>query len=212
MTRIVLVRHGESACNERRVVGGHAGCTGLAELGVRQAEALRDRLARTGELGEVAALYSSVLRRAVETAEVLSPALGGLAVIADCGFCELHPGEADGMRWEDYDARYGAIDWAEDPDRPMAPGGESWTSFQARVEARLARLVACHEGETVVVACHGGVISASLRSFLGIPRRDRSVSFEPRNTSITEWVRADGTWKLARYNDVAHLAQAGLPG
>ena len=49
-TRIVLVRHGESLAQERRVVGGH-GCTGLSDLGVRQVEALRDRLAAVRRAG-----------------------------------------------------------------------------------------------------------------------------------------------------------------
>ena len=63
-TRIVLVRHGEAQSHVEGVVGGRQGCSGLSDLGRRQAEALRDRLDRTGELGEVAALYASTLPRA----------------------------------------------------------------------------------------------------------------------------------------------------
>ena len=50
VTRLVLVRHAESMATVRRIVGGPRSCTGLSELGRRQAEALRDRLARTGEV------------------------------------------------------------------------------------------------------------------------------------------------------------------
>ena len=60
-----------------RVCGGRVGCTGLTERGMPRCEALRDRLAVTGELAGTDALYASVLPRAIETAEILAPALVG---------------------------------------------------------------------------------------------------------------------------------------
>ena len=57
------------------VCGGPIGCQGLTELGRRQVTSLRDRLALTGELAGADALYASVLPRAIETAELLAPAL-----------------------------------------------------------------------------------------------------------------------------------------
>ena len=101
----MLVRHGEAQCNVNRVVGGLKGCTGLTDLGRRQAAALADRLYESGELREATALYSSVLPRAVETAERLRPVVGrgpnALGpVVQRCDLCELHPGQCDGMPWE----------------------------------------------------------------------------------------------------------------
>src|SRR5271165_3689113 len=104
-TRVVLVRHGEAECNVNGIVGGQAGCTGLTALGQRQVDALAERLARTGELAGVTALYASVLPRAIETAEAIRPALERwrqgppLEIVTDCSLCELHPGEADGLNW-----------------------------------------------------------------------------------------------------------------
>jgi broad specificity phosphatase PhoE len=100
----VLVRHGESMAMVDSVVGGHEGCRGLSDLGRRQVEALRDRLAATGEL-RADALYASVLPRAIETAEILAPALGGLDVRQDCDLCEQHPGEGDGLTWAEFEER-----------------------------------------------------------------------------------------------------------
>src|SRR2546423_1692878 len=54
-TRLVLIRHGESRSTVDRVVGGHRGCSGLTDRAVRQAKALRDRLAHTRELAGGAA-------------------------------------------------------------------------------------------------------------------------------------------------------------
>ena len=75
-SRIVLIRHGEAECNVNRVVGGLKGCTGLTDLGRRQVAVLADRLYESGELRDATALYSSVLPRAVETAERLRPVVG----------------------------------------------------------------------------------------------------------------------------------------
>jgi probable phosphoglycerate mutase len=209
MTRIVLVRHGESACNIAGVVGGHKGCSGLSDQGRRQAEALRDRLAATRELASADALYSSVLERAVETARIISPEVGdgALAPIPRCGLCELHPGEGDGLTWAEFEELYGEPDWFTDPSRPIAPDGESWTVFTKRVAGELRSLAEVHAGELVVVSCHGGVVEASMQSFLPFadalppPRLRLPTAY----TSLTEWEIDDSGWRLVRYNDVAHL-------
>ena len=95
--------------------------------------------------------------------------------MADCDLCELHPGEADGLTWDEFRDRYGEPDWDVDPDSVVAPGGESWTGFVDRVAASaLTALSERHHGELVVVVCHGGVIEASMLSFLpGGPGRGR---------------------------------------
>jgi probable phosphoglycerate mutase len=205
--RVVLVRHGESRSNVGRVVGGPRGCTGLTDRGRNQVARLADRLADTGELAGVEALYSSVLPRATETADILGGALG-LGYSRDCGLCELHPGEADGMTWEQLTRTYGEPDFAARPERPLAPGGESWATFLGRVDANLRALAARHQGETVVVACHGGVIDASLTLFLGVAHQGTRMALASTHASMTEWAVEEGWWRLVRYNDAAHLAGA----
>ena len=206
-TRIVLVRHGEAQVAVDQIVGGHEGCTGLSELGRRQAEALRDRLARTGELGEVHALYASVLPRAVETAEILAPALGGIDVRQECGLCEVHPGEADGMAWQEFRETYVQFEPSQETQHmPWAPGAESWAEFAVRAGTALWQLVHDHPGETVVVACHGGVVQASFHAYGNQPVW-RAFDLYTENTSLTEWTKQGDTrpWLLVRYNDAAHL-------
>lgn len=195
------------------IVAGHDACRGLSERGRAQALGLRDRLLATGEL-EPDAVHTSVLPRAIETAEILAPALGNLKAAQDCDLCELHPGECDGLAWAEYRERY-AFDMRAEPERPMSPGGESLTSFQARVEARLRRLIRDHEGQTAVVVCHGGVIgAASLALMSHAMHRPRSFRLQPENTSMTEWFLPDESgpdevWVLVRYNDFAHLGVSG---
>jgi 2,3-bisphosphoglycerate-dependent phosphoglycerate mutase len=205
-TRLVLVRHGEAACNVNGVVGGLTGCRGLTAVGVKEAEALRDRLVASGELAAVTAVYASVLPRALETAAIVAPGLGGLAAVADCDLCELHPGEADGLSWAEFSDRFGGPNWDVDPDVEIAPGGESWTGFVRRVSTILTATAARHGGELVVIFCHGGVVEASLESLLPVaPERGR-LKLRTEHTSLTEWERGPDGWRLLRYNDAAHLA------
>ena len=132
-TRIVLVRHGEAVCNVSGVCGGPIGCRGLTDRGRAQVAVLRDRLADTGELAGADALYASVLPRAVETAGLLAPALvadgrGGRAAprpVLECGLCELHPGEADGLGWGEFTERFGKLDWDVDPAGPSPRGARA---------------------------------------------------------------------------------------
>ena len=203
-TRLVLVRHGEARAAQQRVVGGERGCTGLTELGRRQAEMLRDRLSRTGEV-RADVLLASTLPRAIETAQIIAPALGHPDIVSDCDLCELHPGECDTLGWDEYAERYG-VDMAAHPFEPMSPGGESLAEFNVRVGQALTRLSEEHEGRSMVVACHGGVVIGSVICFLGLPtQRPPAADLLVTNTSITEWDRRDGHWRLVRYNDAAHL-------
>lgn len=207
MTRVVLIRHGESLCNVDGVVGGHQGCSGLSREGQMQAQKLRDRLLATAELASADALYSSRLDRAVQTANTILPAVGGgaLDVISSCSLCELHPGEADGLSWKDCRERYGVPDWEHDPSAVVSPGGETWIGFVDRASGTVRELADRHSGGLVVIACHGGVIEASLLSFLPIETRSRPLGLPTSYTSLTEWEQAASGWRLVRYNDVAHL-------
>jgi len=97
---------------------------------------------------------------------------------------------------------------------PYLPGGESLAAFHYRVGSTVHRLVQANLGSSLLVACHGGVIDAVFRQFLGLAPRS-GVDLWTLNTSITEFVAhhdrtvAPSRWRLVRYNDSAHLG--GLP-
>lgn len=208
-TRVVLVRHGESNVTVRRVVGGPRTCDGLSELGIRQAERLRDRLTETGEI-EATHLVSSAYPRAQQTAEIIAPALGIDEVVVDAGFGEHDPGpDCDGMTFQEFVDRFGMPDWESDPHAVTFPGGETIAEFDLRVGTAFSRVVREHAGGTIVIVCHGGVVDGLVRTAL---RAARTGIFElhTKNTSLTEIVRVrPDRWRLIRYNDAAHLA--GLP-
>lgn len=204
-TRVVLIRHGESQAQVDRIVSGHDTCTGLSLLGREQAAKLRDRLLRTAELRDVSAVYTSILPRAIETATTIAPAVGdGLTATELCDWCEQHPGEGEGLAFEEFDARYGVFAEGDDRTRVRAPGSESVAMFVARVEKALLRLVEEHDGESVAIVCHGGVVGCALEVLGGVPFGTLVRYVD--NTSITE-LRHDGDrWWLVRLNDAAHLS------
>ena len=207
-TRVVLVRHGESAVTVARIVGGPRTCSGLSPLGVRQAERLRDRLAGTGEIAATA-LVSSAYPRAIETAEIIAPSLARELVI-DEAFGEHDPGPiCDGMSFAAFVEEFGMPDWESDPYGVVFDGGETIAAFHHRVATAFASLVREHAGGTAVVVCHGGVVDVIMRQALRVPVTG-GFDLHTRNTSLTEIVLTrPGRWQLHRYNDHAHLA--GLP-
>jgi 2,3-bisphosphoglycerate-dependent phosphoglycerate mutase len=207
MTRLTLIRHGESNVTVQRIIGGLKSCTGLSQLGICQAEHLRDRLARTGEL-DVDVLISSTMPRARQTAQIIASALDDRAVFEVPSMCEHDPGPCDGLSFDEYVARYGSPDWSSDPDAEVFPGGETVRQFHTRVVDGLDALLKQHVDQRIVLVCHGGVIDVALRHLLRMPMVG-SFELHTLNTSLTELRFRPDVWRLVRYNDAAHLE--GLP-
>lgn len=214
-TNLYLIRHGEAVVNVQPIVGGMRGDSGLTEQGVRQAERLRDRLAATREIA-ADVLIASTLPRARQTAEIIAPALG-LPIQFDDEVHELRVGAADGMSNAAAWAKFGLPDFEANPFRPLAPGGESWVQFMARVGNALQRITHDHQGKTVVVVCHGGVIDGSFVYFFGMSSLSMpQTGLATHNTSLTHW-RYSGDedpprWRLVGYNDIFHLRDVGARG
>lgn len=217
VTTLHLIRHGEAVSNVEPIIGGMLGDTGLTDLGIAQAQALRNRLFDSGEI-RPDVIIASTLARARQTAEIIAPAFGDVPVILDDAVQELRPGEADGLHVADFKARYGEPNFRQDPYRPISPGGEYWGQFILRAASALHRIAQEHAGQTIIVVCHGGIIDASFITFFQLPSLALPpVEFFTHNTSITTWERhqraRDGhevvRWRLLRYNDDEHLRAVG---
>jgi broad specificity phosphatase PhoE len=202
--RLILVRHGDAYAGFDGVIGGHRGCQGLTTLGRQQAEALRRHFADTRQV-HADVLLASMLPRAIETAEIIASGLGLPAVRQECDLCEVHTGEADGLAWTEYAARYGTFDMEAEPERVFAPGGESWTAFHERVQRTFERIAEEFTAQTVVAVCHAGVIMASMRVLLGIPHPGTGARIRPTNTGLTEWEHEQDRWTLHSFNERIHL-------
>lgn len=152
-------------------------------------------------------VISSQFKRALETAEIVAPALDDRPIEVLDGFGEHDPGETcDGITFDEFVDRYGQRDWESDPFSVGFPGGETLAAFHLRVGETIADTVRRYEGKNIVVFCHGGVVDAALRQAIRAPAIG-SFDIWTLNTSITEFqLVKPGRWKLLRYNDHAHLA------
>ena len=196
----MLLRHGETAWNrERRYQGSKD--TPLSAEGLVQAEAA----ARELKDHTFAAVYSSPLRRARETAEAIA-ALHGLEVETDPAFQELGFGQWEGLTLDAARARDAVVyqGWASTPHLVSPPAGESLTQARERVLAGLERLRAGHQDETVCLVAHGIPVRILILEALGLGL-DRIWSLHSAPTGISELEFGDDWTTLHRMNTLVHL-------
>lgn len=203
---LILVRHGQSEGNAAGIVQGWLDVP-LSALGRAQAEATGRRLA--GE--PLAAVYSSDLRRALETAEALA-APHALPVTPVPELREYGYGEAQGLRWDEVNARWphDAEDWGAG----HIPGEEGAAAFHARVAAAFDALAARHRDDVAAVAIHGGVIVQILGHTLRLPPGERARVAVP-NCALTTIAAGSGPRvppSVVGLNDRCHLATVTVAG
>lgn len=207
-TRLVMIRHGECVANALGRAGGPLGDGGLTERGRAQCAALARRLVITGELANAAALYSSALPRAIESAAILAPAIReGLVAVEDESLNELGVGVADGLTWDEIAERFSLPDWDVDPFQVNVPGGESLMEFYARCVEAIERLVGRHPQELVVLVVHGGFVEQALKLYQGVGGGTR---LRPRieHCSMSEIEFSGVQRRLLRYNDLSPIGVA----
>ncbi len=199
--RLFLVRHGQTESNRLNLVLGRDDVP-LNERGRWQAERVGLALARE----PLAAVYSSPLQRALDTARAVA-APHDLAVQSEQGLIEMEIGEMDGLTLAEVESRYPGLlkAWAseEGPDQPM-PGGESLVDVQERVWAAVQDLAARHTDETVAAVAHNFVILTLLVRVLGIRLAQfRRLRHSLAAVSVIDFLPARE--QLVRLNDTCHL-------
>lgn len=203
--RLLLIRHGQSEGNAAGRIQGQSEYP-LSEVGREQARRLAQRL--VAEYDGIAAIYTSSLSRAVQTAEILAGAIGA-PVISDDRLQEYDVGELTGLTIEDVRERFPQVyaAWMEDVEEwtPM-PGAEENEGFCQRVHEVFAEIAAHHDGDGMVAAVsHGGTLGAYLAEVMGLaPGRRHPFVFD--NTSLTIVDLSRRRPRLVLHNDVCHLA------
>jgi probable phosphoglycerate mutase len=161
-TLVLLVRHGQTSTTGVTLPGRAPGLH-LADAGREEAAEVAGRIAR---LPRVAAVYSSPLERAEETATPIASACG-LTVTVEPGLLDSDCGDWTGQALKDLRRR---PEWKVVQRYPSGfrfPGGESFTEVHARIAGTLSRLVAAHGGDTLVAVSHADPIKFAVAHALG---------------------------------------------
>jgi probable phosphoglycerate mutase len=160
---VLLIRHGTNPKVGKGLTGWLPGVS-LDDNGRRQAERLAERLARL----PIAAIYSSPLERAMETAGPLARQKR-LDIIVEPAFGEVNFGDWQGKDYPDlaHDPRWERFNAFRSGTK--APGGESMLETQARMTGALFALLPAHAGQTVAVFSHADAIKSAITCMLGIP-------------------------------------------
>ena len=204
-TKLLLVRHGETESNKEGRLQGQSD-SNLTDLGSSQARLLGKRLATW----EIAACYSSDLGRTLRTAEYVVAQLE-LPIQKDARLREQHFGDFQGKTFSEiadvaegdfqqYAAAVRGIGGAD----VKFPGGETQQMVFERSLEAVEEIAKAHPGDTVLVVCHGVVLTVLLKHFLGLPitapRR-----FAIPNTALNMAERsADGDWEVQTLADTSH--------
>ncbi|RKP58931.1 histidine phosphatase family protein [Pararobbsia silviterrae] len=231
-TTLILIRHGETSWNAIKRIQGFTDIP-LNEVGLRQADDLGQRFAglvahvsdaesadtidpvardlAAADAGltlaakPIAAVYTSDLLRARQTAAPLAAALG-LTPVLTASVRERNYGLFEGMNLEEVAARY-PDDYAQwqtrDPDYRPGPG-ESQRMFYDRIVAALHAIAADHRDQRVVVVAHGGVLDNARRYAESLPLGQKR-DYLLLNASINLFAFESDCARLIRWGDVAHL-------
>ena len=202
MARLFLVRHGETALNSSERYWGQTDVA-LSDLGITQAERLRDYLA--GE--RISAAYASNLKRALDTAEIIAAA-HSLKVIACPELREINFGEIEGLTYAEASERFPdlAAKWRGERNTDIEfPGGESFHELKERVGTFPRRLENHTEGEAVLVVAHAGVLRTLICCLVGLELKNiYQLRIDLASLSVVDTYPGGGT--LSWLNDISHLA------
>ncbi len=203
MTRIILIRHGESVANKQGLFAGHIDVD-LTELGLRQAKATAEYVAENYKVDKA---YASDLKRAYRTGKASADRLG-VEIEASRQLREIYAGKWEGMVFNDLSKIYPhEFDlWYNDMGKAHCPDGESIVELYERVIAEINRIADANENKTVVVATHATPIRCVMTYILhGDVQKMTQVNWVT-NASVTVVEIENGQWTLVSASEEGHLA------
>jgi broad specificity phosphatase PhoE len=199
MTEIILVRHGETEWNVEEVFRGRIDIE-LNETGLRQAELLAEYLSGV----KIDAVYSSPLRRALKTAEVIaSPHKLEVKIapgLIDCDF-----GKWQGLTLQEVKDRYKELcaEWIRNPHLVTMPDGESLNDVRGRALKVVDEVMAKYEG-TVVLVSHRVVNKVLICALLGL-ENSHFWNIKQDTCGTTTFAYENGRFILTKHNDTSFL-------
>ena len=200
MTRIFLIRHGETEWNASGRLQGNSNVQ-LSMVGLHQARLL----AMHAPFPTADAIYSSDLIRARATAEILA-AKFNLPVRTMPELREASFGDWEGQSIRELaeDLTDGFEKFFTDPELCRPPHGETFADCQARLVKAVRKIIADHENQRVIVVSHGAAIRLLLCAALGMPIR-KMWAIAQFNMALNVLRVDDGAVTVEMVNSTQHL-------
>jgi alpha-ribazole phosphatase len=205
LSKLFLVRHGNTKLNNSKRFWGKTDVE-LSDVGIRQAEKLRDRLATQ----KIDAIYASNLSRARLTAEIIA-SRHKLDITTLAELSEINFGWLEGLTFEEVGKLHPEMadilsKWSI---RPKFPGGESLDDLNDRVQKFLDRLKKHKPEETIIIVAHAGTLRLMICNLLEIGLEHwRHMQLDLASLSIMETYPQGAI--LSLLNDVSHLKPQGV--
>ncbi|CAL9434129.1 bifunctional RNase H/acid phosphatase [Streptomyces sp. enrichment culture] len=200
----VLLRHGETPLTPQKRFSGSGGTDpSLSDTGREQAERAAALLARRGT---IQAVVSSPLARTRETAGIVAARLG-LDVEIEDGLRETDFGAWEGLTFAEVRERHpdDLNAWLASPDAEPTGGGESFAATAERIAVTRDKLIAAHQGRTVLLVTHVTPIKTFVRLALGAPPESLfRMELSAASLSAVAYY-ADGNASVRLLNDTSHL-------
>jgi broad specificity phosphatase PhoE len=203
-TRIVLIRHGQTAWNREARFRGQSDVP-LEKFGLEQAEVTGRYVAARWP---VVVVYASPLSRTMKTAEAVARAQGLQAQPLE-GLIDINFGQLQGLLATEAEERYPDLfrAWAEKPHTVSFPGGESLDIVRTRITAAMEQIVARHRGQSVALVSHTVANRVLLCVVLGWGN-DRFWQMHQETCAVNIFdVADDGDFTIVQLNDTGHLQQ-----
>lgn len=202
MTRLILIRHGQSLANADDLFAGHSDFD-LSDFGRRQARRAAEYLLRRERIDRI---YASDLLRAYHTACPIGDAFG-LPVVKDAGLREIFAGEWEGLSFpaiaEQYPEPFRV--WREDYSHARPVGGESTAEVYTRIVPHVCELAERHDGECILLATHATVVRAFDAYARGYTEHETGKISFAYNASINVYGYENGQASVIETNIVEHL-------
>jgi len=201
MAKLILARHGETVWNIEKIYRGRADVN-LDEMGIKQAELLGKCLRNW----ELEAIYSSPLRRAMDTANIVARYQKISVHIAE-GLVDFDYGEWQSLPEQEAKMLYPTLhnEWHNTPHKVKMPGGESLEDVRRRAIEVVNDVLAKYQGSVVLVS-HRVVNKVLICFLLGL---DNSYFWNIKQDvgGITIFDYVDGRFVLTRHNDTSYLKE-----
>ncbi|MCK4323607.1 MAG: histidine phosphatase family protein [Armatimonadetes bacterium] len=201
-TKIILIRHGQTAWNKEEIFRGRADVP-LDEVGLRQAQALADAL----RAEPISGIFTSPLSRAVQTATAVAESRG-LVPVPVHGFTDIDFGAWEGLAHNTVRERFPELyaTWQAQPEDVTFPGGESLDAVCQRAGTALAELVQQSSGETIAVVAHRVVNKVLICHILGLPN-SHFWQIRQDTAAINRFCVTSSSYIVDCLNDTCHLCQ-----